>query len=181
MVRPGFYTVYLYETTTMAHKKAAGSAKNLRDSKPKYRWVKIFGGQPAVAGNIIIRQKGDKFHAGENTYKSSDFSIHALIDGVVTFKKKNITRFDGRKYLKTVVEVSTEEQVLITKEAAKKPTAKKEAAPKAEKAPTKEKKASVAKKEIAPKAEKKPAAKKEAAPKAEKKPAAKKPTTKKEA
>jgi len=90
----------------MAHKKAAGSAKNLRDSNAKYRWVKVFGGQPVVAGNIIIRQKGDKYALGDNTYKGKDFSIHALVDGIVWFKKKNITRFDGRKYLKTVVEVS---------------------------------------------------------------------------
>jgi len=52
----------------MAHKKAAGSAKNLRDSNPKYRGVKLFGGQIAKAGNIIIRQKGSKYVPGENTY-----------------------------------------------------------------------------------------------------------------
>ncbi len=92
----------------MAHKKAAGSAKNLRDSNAKYRWVKIFGAQPAVAGNIIIRQKGDKYELGENTYKGRDFSIHALVDGIVAFKKKKIVRFDGRKYLKTVVYVTTD-------------------------------------------------------------------------
>jgi len=67
--------------------------------------VKIFGGQPTVAGNIIIRQKGDKYELGPNTYKGRDFSIHASVDGMVAFKKKNFTRFDGRKYLKTVVEV----------------------------------------------------------------------------
>ena len=89
----------------MAHKKAAGSAKNLRDSKPKYRWVKLFGGQPAVAGNIIIRQKGDEYECGDGVYKGKDFTIHALHDGIVTFKKKNFKRFDGRTYLKTVVEV----------------------------------------------------------------------------
>ena len=143
----------------MAHKKAAGSAKNLRDSKPKFRWLKIFGGQPAVAGNILLRQKGDKYEAGKNTYKSNDFSIHALIDGIVTFKKKNITRFDGRKYLKTVVEVLTPEEALSAK-------AKKEIAVKAEKPA----KAS---------ATKKPVAKKETPAKAEK--PAKAPATKKAA
>ncbi len=91
----------------MAHKKAAGSAKNLRDSNAKYRWVKVFGAQPVVAGNIIIRQKGDKYELGENTYKGRDFSIHALVDGIVAFKKKKCVRFDGRKYLKTVVYVTT--------------------------------------------------------------------------
>jgi len=89
----------------MAHKKAAGSAKNLRDSQPKYRWVKIFGWQPATAGSIIIRQKWDKFKLWNNTYKGRDFSIHAKVDGVVAFKKTKVTRFDGRKYLKTFVEI----------------------------------------------------------------------------
>ncbi len=150
----------------MAHKKAAGSAKNLRDSKPKFRWLKLFGGQPAVAGNILLRQKGDKYEAGKNTYKSNDFTIHALIDGIVTFKKKNITRFDGRKYLKTVVEVLTPEEVLSNK-------ALKDAATKVEK-PTKApavKKAPIAKKEAPAKAEKPakaPVAKKETVVKVEK-------------
>lgn len=89
----------------MAHKKAGWSAKNLRDSKPKYRGVKVFGGQQAVAGNIIIRQKGSKYECGKNTYLGNDFSVHAKIDGTVTFSKKKVARFDGRKYLKTVVDV----------------------------------------------------------------------------
>jgi len=92
----------------MAHKKAAGSAKNLRDSQPKYRGVKLFGGQKAVAGNIIIRQNGSKYECGKNTYLAADFTIHASIDGVVVFKKKNFRRFDGRTYLKTVVAVFPE-------------------------------------------------------------------------
>ncbi len=89
----------------MAHKKAAGSAKNLRDSNPKYRGVKLFGGQIAKAGNIIVRQKGSKYVAGENTYMGRDFTIHAAIDWVVKFTKKRIQRFDNRKYEKTVVNV----------------------------------------------------------------------------
>lgn len=89
----------------MAHKKAAGSAKNLRDSNPKYRWVKLFWGQTAKAGNIIVRQKGSKFIAWENAYMGKDFTIHAKIDGIVKFSKKRIERFDGRKYEKTVVNV----------------------------------------------------------------------------
>lgn len=91
----------------MAHKKATGSAKNLRDSKPKYRGVKVFGWQAAKAGNIILRQKGDNYEVGKNTYKGRDFSIHAMIDGVVSFRTKKIARYDGRKYLKTVVDVVT--------------------------------------------------------------------------
>ncbi len=113
----------------MAHKKAAGSAKNLRDSNPKYRGVKLFGGQKAVAGNIIIRQKGEKFVAGENTYLGRDATIHATIDGIVTFSKKNVSRFDGRKYLKTVVNIvphGEEKKAVVA-------TVTKELAPKTEK------------------------------------------------
>ncbi len=114
----------------MAHKKAAGSAKNLRDSKPKYRGVKIFWWQNAKAWNIIIRQKWNKYEAWKNTYIAKDFSIHAEIDGVVTFSKSHKQRFDGRKYLKTIVNVlplEVEKPVVkVTKktEVEKKPAAK---------------------------------------------------------
>lgn len=160
----------------MAHKKAAWSAKNLRDSQPKFRGVKIFGWQIAKAWNIIIRQCGNKYEAWKNVYVSNDFSIHASIDGVVRFSKTHKTRFDGRKYLKTVVNVDPCE---IAPKAPKAPKAKKEVAAKTtkpvEKAPVEkvEKKAPAAKKP----AEKKPAAKKEAP--AKKAPAAKKPAAKK--
>ena len=151
----------------MAHKKAAGAAKNLRDSQPKYRGIKLFGGQKAVAWNIIVRQNGSKYECGANTYLASDFSIHAATDGIVMFKQKNFKRFDGRTYLKTVVYVATEDEV----KAEKKAPAKK-AAPKAE---AKKEEKIEAKDEV--KAEKKAPAKKAAAPK---KPAAKKTTAKKE-
>ena len=146
----------------MAHKKAAGAAKNLRDSQPKYRGIKLFGGQKAVAWNIIVRQNGSKYECGANTYLASDFSIHAASDGIVMFKQKNFKRFDGRTYLKTVVYVAPEAEV----KAEKKAPAKK-AAPKAEA----KKEEKVEAKEDAPKAEKKAPAKKAAAPK--KAPAAK--------
>ncbi len=87
----------------MAHKKAAGSAKNLRDSKPKYRWVKLFGGQFAKAGNVIVRQKGEKYYPGAGTYMSKDFTIHAKMDGIVKFAKKVVRKFDGRRFEKTMV------------------------------------------------------------------------------
>lgn len=89
----------------MAHKKAAWSAKNLKDSNPKYRWLKIFGWQPAKAWNVIVRQKGDVFKSWRNTKVGRDFTIHATADGIVSFRKKKYLRFDGRKYLKTVVDV----------------------------------------------------------------------------
>lgn len=76
----------------MAHKKAAGSVKNLKDSQPKYRGVKVFGGQPVLAGNIIIRQKGSKYECGKNTYESADFSVHAAVDGVVACTEKRTSR-----------------------------------------------------------------------------------------
>jgi len=90
---------------SMAHKKAAGSAKNLRDSKPKYRGVKVFGGQSVIAGNIILRQKWSKYICGKNTYMGKDFSIHADMDGYVFFSRKAVEKFNWRKYDKTVVSV----------------------------------------------------------------------------
>lgn len=89
----------------MAHKKAAWSAENLRDSNPKYRWVKLFWGEKAIAGNIIVRQKGEKYSIGKNAYLAKDFTIHAKVDGVVKFSRKKIQNFDGRKFVKTIVDV----------------------------------------------------------------------------
>ncbi len=89
----------------MAQKLAAGSAKNLRDSNPKYRGVKKFGGQVVNAGDILLRQKGTKFRTGSNTYFGRDHSIHAKIDGIVKFRKSSKLHFDGRKYEKTYVSV----------------------------------------------------------------------------
>ena len=71
----------------MAHKKGEGSVKNGRDSQSKRLGVKIFGGQSAIAGNIIIRQRGTTFHPGKNVGLGRDFTIFALTDGVVEFKK----------------------------------------------------------------------------------------------
>ena len=71
----------------MAHKKGEGSVKNGRDSQSKRLGVKIFGGQAASAGNIIIRQRGTVYHPGKNVGVGKDYTIFALIDGVVEFKK----------------------------------------------------------------------------------------------
>ena len=71
----------------MAHKKGEGSVKNNRDSQSKRLGVKIFGGQPAISGNIIVRQRGTVYHAGKNVGVGRDFSLFALTDGVVEFKK----------------------------------------------------------------------------------------------
>jgi large subunit ribosomal protein L27 len=71
----------------MAHKKGEGSVKNGRDSQSKRLGVKIFGGQSAIAGNIIIRQRGTVYHPGKNVGLGRDFTIFALTDGVVEFRK----------------------------------------------------------------------------------------------
>ncbi len=71
----------------MAHKKGEGSVKNGRDSNSKRLGVKIFGGQPAVAGNIIVRQRGTVYHPGKNVGVGKDYTLFALSDGVVEFKK----------------------------------------------------------------------------------------------
>jgi large subunit ribosomal protein L27 len=72
----------------MAHKKGAGSSKNGRESHSKRLGVKIFGGQFATAGNIIVRQRGTKHHPGENVGIGKDHTLFALVNGKVVFKKK---------------------------------------------------------------------------------------------
>ncbi len=72
----------------MAHKKAGGSTRNGRDSHSKRLGLKRSGGQPVLAGNILIRQRGTKFHAGQNVGMGRDHTLFALIDGIVVFSKK---------------------------------------------------------------------------------------------
>lgn len=72
----------------MAHKKGVGSSKNGRESESKRLGVKIYGGQAAIAGNIIVRQRGSKHNPGENVYMGKDHTLHAKVDGVVQFQKK---------------------------------------------------------------------------------------------
>jgi len=71
----------------MAHKKGVGSSNNGRESHSKRLGVKIFGGQPLIAGNIIVRQRGTKHHAGENVGMGKDHTLFALVDGRVQFRK----------------------------------------------------------------------------------------------
>jgi large subunit ribosomal protein L27 len=89
----------------MAHKKAMGSTANGRDSQAKRLGVKIYGGQPAISGNIIIRQKGNTFWAGNGVAQGNDFTLFAVRDGVVEFQEKRRTRFDGRVYRDIYVHV----------------------------------------------------------------------------
>ena len=79
----------------MAHKKGAGSSKNGRESHSKRLGVKIFGGQAAIAGNIIVRQRGTKHNPGENVGLGKDHTLFALIDGLVSFRKKK----DNKSYV----------------------------------------------------------------------------------
>ena len=79
----------------MAHKKGVGSSKNGRESESKRLGVKIFGGQGAIARNILVRQRGTKHHPGENVYMGKDHTLHAQVNGIVKFTKKK----DNRSYV----------------------------------------------------------------------------------
>jgi large subunit ribosomal protein L27 len=81
----------------MAHKKAGGSTRNGRDSNPKYLGVKRFGGESVIAGNIIVRQRGTRFHAGENVGIGRDHTLFALTDGTVKFESRGMPK---RKFVK---------------------------------------------------------------------------------
>ncbi len=76
----------------MAHKKGVGSTDNGRDSNPKYLGVKLFGGQAAKAGSIIVRQRGTRFHPGLNVGIGRDHTLFALVEGTVTFRKRRLNR-----------------------------------------------------------------------------------------
>jgi len=146
----------------MAHKKGAGSSRNGRESHSKRLGIKIFGGQPAIAGNIIVRQRGTKHNPGLNVGIGRDHTLFALAEGIVTFKKKA----DNRSY----VSVLPVEAALVAEVAAPAPKAKAEPkavaapapvaeveateeAPKAKKAAPKAKKADTAEEAEAPAAE----------------------------
>ena len=76
----------------MAHKKGVGSTRNGRDSKAKRLGIKRFGGESVKAGNILVRQRGTKFHPGTNVKKGSDDTLFSVVDGVVSFERKNRDR-----------------------------------------------------------------------------------------
>ncbi len=77
----------------MAHKKGEGSVKNGRDSNSKRLGVKLFGGQAAICGNIIVRQRGTQYHPGTNVGVGKDFTLFALADGTVTYRKSKEKTF----------------------------------------------------------------------------------------
>ena len=89
----------------MAHKKGEGSVRNGRDSHSKRLGVKIFGGQPAISGNIIVRQRGTVYHPGNNVGLGKDFTIYALADGLVEFRKtRNKTLVSVKEFNTAIAE-----------------------------------------------------------------------------
>jgi large subunit ribosomal protein L27 len=96
----------------MAHKKGTGSTRNGRDSNAQRLGVKRFGGQSVKAGNILVRQRGTKFHPGNNVGIGSDDTLFALIDGVVTFERKGKTRKKVSVYANQT-EVAAEPELAI--------------------------------------------------------------------
>ncbi len=89
----------------MAHKKGEGSVRNGRDSHSKRLGVKIFGGQPAINGNIIVRQRGTVYHPGTNVGLGKDFTIYAIADGLVEFRKtRNKTLVSVKEFNTAIAE-----------------------------------------------------------------------------
>ena len=91
----------------MSHTKAGGSTKNGRDSRSQRLGVKLFGGQTANAGDIIVRQRGFKWHPGNNVAVSGDDSLYAKVAGIVRFSQKRLTKFTGHKARKTIVNIDS--------------------------------------------------------------------------
>jgi len=91
----------------MSHKKAGGSTKNGRDSKAKRLGVKLYAGQKVLAGNILVRQKGNTFFAGKNVGTGKDFTLFALKNGTVQFSEKRQKKYDGRVYRNKFVNIVT--------------------------------------------------------------------------
>ncbi|TVR89280.1 MAG: 50S ribosomal protein L27 [Saprospirales bacterium] len=132
----------------MAHKKGVGSTDNGRDSNSKRLGVKLYGGQEAVAGNIIVRQRGTRFHAGDNVGIGKDHTLYALTDGTVRFKKKRLRR----TFVSIIPKMEEVAEKLDSKTAKAKTAtpAKKEEPAKAQAPKAEEPKAEVPKKEASP-------------------------------
>ena len=89
----------------MASTKAGGSTKNLNDSNPKYLGVKLADGEKASPGMIIVRQRGTKVEAGKNVRVGRDHTLYAMASGIVAFRERRKTGYDGKIFRKKVVEV----------------------------------------------------------------------------
>lgn len=101
----GFLPARLTETNHMAHRKAGGTARNLKDSNPKYLGTKLYAGETAQAGSIIVRQRGTVIMAGRNVMIGKDHTLFATKPGTVSFASKRKTNYDGTKTVKKVVNV----------------------------------------------------------------------------
>lgn len=89
----------------MAHKKAGGSTRLGRDSNPQYLGVKLYGGQKVNAGNVLVRQRGTKFHPGVNVKRAKDDTLFAMKNGIVQFKTKKALTFTGKLRKRTFINV----------------------------------------------------------------------------
>jgi large subunit ribosomal protein L27 len=89
----------------MAHRKAGGTAKNLRDSLPKYLGTKLYAGEKAKPGMVIVRQRGTKIMAGKNVGVGHDHTLFALAEGTVSYREKRHTNYDGKTARRKVVDV----------------------------------------------------------------------------
>ena len=98
MLGSRFYQQRNHYTISMAHRKAGGTARNLSDSNPKYLGTKLYDGQKAKQGSVIIRQRGTKILAGTNVQVGKDHTLFALTDGLVEFRKKK----DNRSFVSVV-------------------------------------------------------------------------------
>ncbi len=89
----------------MATRKAGGTAKNLRNSNPKYLGTKLYAGQKAQAGSVIVRQRGSKILPGKNVRAGKDYTLFATSEGTISFREKRKTHFNGKTMKKKVVDV----------------------------------------------------------------------------
>ena len=89
----------------MAHKKAGGSSKNLTDVNPQYLGIKLYGGEKAKPGSIIVRQRGTRFMAGKGVETGKDHTLFAVASGTVAYRDIRKTKFDGSRVARKVVDV----------------------------------------------------------------------------
>ncbi len=89
----------------MAHRKAGGTARNLKDSNPKYLGTKLYSGEKAQSGSIIVRQRGTVIMAGRNVMVGKDHTLFSVKEGTVSFAKTRKTNYDGTKTMKKIVHV----------------------------------------------------------------------------
>jgi len=89
----------------MAHRKAGGTARNLSDSQPKYLGTKLYAGEKAKSGSVIVRQRGSQILAGKNVGTGTDHTLFAMKDGVVSYRSTRKTKYDGTTVRKKVVDV----------------------------------------------------------------------------